>query len=160
MSPELETHEMGASVEHVAVERIHVTGWNPRTDFNEEGMAELARSVQAHGIIEPLVVRPAPDGEPWSYDYVRQLISDEGKKYYPGYHPYLARHFCATYRLMESYRRTGVWDIVGVSRFMDHRGKRGRGIEVTMGYVHIAQRMMDEHMKKRRVSRVSPRVMP
>ncbi len=98
-----------------------------------------------------------PDGEPWSYDYIRQLISEKGKQYYQGYHPYLARHFCATYRLMESYRRTGVWDIVGVSRFMDHRGKRGRGIEVTMGYVHIAQRMMDQHMKKRRVSRVSPR---
>ncbi len=62
MALQSQSRTAGASVEHVAVDRIHVTGWNPRRDFNEEGMAELARSVQAHGIIEPLVVRPAPDG--------------------------------------------------------------------------------------------------
>ena len=34
----------------------------PRRDFNEEGLRELADSIAIHGVLQPLLVRPMPDG--------------------------------------------------------------------------------------------------
>ncbi len=42
----------------------------PRKDFDENALAELADSIRQHGVIQPLLVRPMPDG---SY----QLVAGE-----------------------------------------------------------------------------------
>lgn len=34
----------------------------PRRDFDDDALAELAASVEKHGILQPLLVRPMPDG--------------------------------------------------------------------------------------------------
>ena len=34
----------------------------PRRQFDEEALSELARSVETYGILQPLLVRPMPDG--------------------------------------------------------------------------------------------------
>ena len=34
----------------------------PRQDFDETAMAELSRSVAEHGVLQPILVRPVPDG--------------------------------------------------------------------------------------------------
>ena len=34
----------------------------PRHDFDEEALRELADSIAQHGILQPLLVRPLPDG--------------------------------------------------------------------------------------------------
>ena len=34
----------------------------PRKEFNEEALAELADSISQHGVLQPLLVRPLPDG--------------------------------------------------------------------------------------------------
>lgn len=34
----------------------------PRRDFNEESLRELADSIAAHGVLQPLLVRPLPEG--------------------------------------------------------------------------------------------------
>jgi ParB family chromosome partitioning protein len=60
------------AVLNVAVERIAPLPFQPRTKFDSERLAELARSIQSQGLIEPLVVRPALDGSD-SY----QLIAGE-----------------------------------------------------------------------------------
>lgn len=42
----------------------------PRKNFDEEALAELSHSIELHGVLQPLVVRPMPDG---SY----QLVAGE-----------------------------------------------------------------------------------
>src|SRR3954447_9907831 len=39
----------------------------PRTSFDEEALAALAASIEASGVVQPLLVRPLPDG---SYELV------------------------------------------------------------------------------------------
>jgi ParB/RepB/Spo0J family partition protein len=44
--------------QYVAIESVKATGINPRRDFDEARLAELAASIGSVGIVEPLVVRP------------------------------------------------------------------------------------------------------
>lgn len=46
----------------VAVADIHPNPTQPRQDFDAEALQELAESIAAQGIIQPLVVRPAESG--------------------------------------------------------------------------------------------------
>src|SRR5260221_11956856 len=48
---------------HVAVERIHANPRQPRSDFDESALQELAASIRAQGILQPLLVRPQSDGD-------------------------------------------------------------------------------------------------
>jgi ParB family chromosome partitioning protein len=52
----------GGGVQQLAVERIARNHDQPRTSFDEEQLAELAASISLHGILQPIVVRAAPDG--------------------------------------------------------------------------------------------------
>ena len=45
----------------VAIDRITPSRWQPRQDFSEAELQELATSLRQHGIIQPLLVRPHPD---------------------------------------------------------------------------------------------------
>jgi ParB family transcriptional regulator, chromosome partitioning protein len=44
--------------QQIDIDLIEPSPYQPRTRFREEGLDELARSIQASGIIQPLVVRP------------------------------------------------------------------------------------------------------
>src|SRR5258708_22515927 len=55
-APDRETVHPGP--EQVAIDLIEPSPYQPRTRFREEALDELARSIQASGIIQPLVVRP------------------------------------------------------------------------------------------------------
>lgn len=47
----------------VSTEQIHITpGANPRKRMDPERLHQLAESIRIHGILNPLVVRPRPDG--------------------------------------------------------------------------------------------------
>jgi len=54
--PTRETVHMGPR--EVDIDLIEPSPYQPRTRFREESLDELARSIQASGIIQPLVVRP------------------------------------------------------------------------------------------------------
>jgi ParB family chromosome partitioning protein len=58
---------------HVPVDLLQKGKYQPRQDMREESLAELADSIKAQGIVQPIVVRPlgAPTpGEPQRYEII------------------------------------------------------------------------------------------
>jgi ParB family chromosome partitioning protein len=53
------THKIASfkGVKAIAIEKIITGSHQPRTDFNEEMLQELADSIKVHGIIQPITVR-------------------------------------------------------------------------------------------------------
>jgi ParB family chromosome partitioning protein len=43
---------------------------NPRRQFDETKLAELADNIRQHGVLQPILVRPMPDGEAGFYELV------------------------------------------------------------------------------------------
>lgn len=58
------------SISEISIEHIEVNPFQPRTDFNQEALEELAESIKVQGIIQPITVRKLAKN---SY----QLISGE-----------------------------------------------------------------------------------
>lgn len=52
----------GDSVQHVPVGAIHPLPGQPRRKFDELAIAELAESISLRGVLQPIIVRRAPDG--------------------------------------------------------------------------------------------------
>lgn len=50
------------NVTKLRLSEIHANREQPRSDFDPERLNELVQSIREQGIIQPLVVRPAPDG--------------------------------------------------------------------------------------------------
>lgn len=64
--PEAEESAAG-ELRELPVELITPNPSQPRTHFDEEALAALAASIEASGVVQPLLVRPLPDG---SYELV------------------------------------------------------------------------------------------
>jgi ParB family chromosome partitioning protein len=60
--PPVSTGSTGG-VQQVSVEAIQRNPRQPRIHFKEEELAELAASIREHGVIQPLIVTPKPDGK-------------------------------------------------------------------------------------------------
>ena len=65
------TNPTVVSVNFLSLDRIEVNPFQPRVNFDDEALEELAQSIKVHGIIQPLTVRELPG----SSNY--QLISGE-----------------------------------------------------------------------------------
>ena len=62
--PEDETPELtGDGLRHIAVELIQRGTYQPRVHFEPEALQELAESIKAQGVIQPIVVRPISAGK-------------------------------------------------------------------------------------------------
>jgi ParB family chromosome partitioning protein len=61
-SSEFEVVERVRGIRKVAIDLIKANPKNPRRLFKEEDLEELAGSIRQHGMIQPVVVRPAPTG--------------------------------------------------------------------------------------------------
>ena len=48
-------------VEDISINSIRPNPFQPRKDFDEEKIKELAASIQEHGLIQPIVVRAKGD---------------------------------------------------------------------------------------------------
>ncbi len=62
--------ELANTVANIPVKDIEANPFNPRTDFNEDALKELAASLKVHGLVQPITVRSMPTGK-------YQLISGE-----------------------------------------------------------------------------------
>ena len=60
-TPVLETAGSGA-VSTLPLQKLEPNRNQPRKDFDEVALAELADSIAEHGLIEPIVVRPLDSG--------------------------------------------------------------------------------------------------
>lgn len=47
---------------HLALDQVHQGKYQPRRDMDPEALEDLANSIRAQGVIQPIVVRPAEDG--------------------------------------------------------------------------------------------------
>ena len=57
-TPDLETDQL----REVDIDRILPNSHQPRKNFDQDALNDLANSIRAHGVVQPLVVRPLDDG--------------------------------------------------------------------------------------------------
>ena len=57
-NPEVETDQL----RELEIEQVLPNAHQPRKSFDEESLNELAESIRAHGVVQPIVVRPLQDG--------------------------------------------------------------------------------------------------
>lgn len=60
----------GANSRLVPVAKVGPNPFQPRRDFKEEELAELATSIRENGLLQPVVVRRAPDGSGLDWELV------------------------------------------------------------------------------------------
>ena len=49
-------------MEAISVDLIDTNPYQPRTDFDDDALSELSESIQMHGLIQPITVRPVENG--------------------------------------------------------------------------------------------------
>jgi ParB family chromosome partitioning protein len=57
-TPELESDQL----RDIDIDRILPNSHQPRKNFDEDSLNELANSIRTHGVVQPIVVRPLDDG--------------------------------------------------------------------------------------------------
>jgi ParB family transcriptional regulator, chromosome partitioning protein len=62
LTPSAPTAPSGQNFTELELSRIKPNPWQPRKIFKQEYLEELASSIKEHGILQPLVVIPQPDG--------------------------------------------------------------------------------------------------
>ena len=66
----LDSEKKGSSISEIPLSQIETNPWQPRTEFDEKALNELAESIKVQGIIQPITVRSLSQNE-------YQLISGE-----------------------------------------------------------------------------------
>ena len=59
-APALDTPQQSAGT--LPIQKLEPNPDQPRKDFDEEALAELAESIRLHGLLQPITVRPLPTG--------------------------------------------------------------------------------------------------
>ncbi|MBP7239132.1 MAG: ParB/RepB/Spo0J family partition protein [Saprospiraceae bacterium] len=58
-----ELRELSRETLEVSIDAIEANPYQPRTDFDEQALEELAQSIRVHGIIQPLTLRRLHEGK-------------------------------------------------------------------------------------------------
>jgi ParB family transcriptional regulator, chromosome partitioning protein len=59
-----------SAFQDIPLNRIQESKTNPRRTFDEVKLAELAGNIRQHGVLQPVLVRPLPDGEDGFFELV------------------------------------------------------------------------------------------
>jgi ParB/RepB/Spo0J family partition protein len=60
----------GVLLLEIPLDKISESKRNPRTQFDEKKLAELADDIKQHGVLEPVLVRPLTNGKAGTYELV------------------------------------------------------------------------------------------
>src|SRR2546426_9538652 len=63
-------HPVASSIQEVPLAKIRESKTNPRRFFDEAKLAELADNIRQYGVLQPILLRPLPDGEAGTYELV------------------------------------------------------------------------------------------
>src|SRR5690242_16621399 len=59
-----------SSIQDIPIAKIRESKTNPRRFFDETKLAELADNIRQHGVLQPILLRPLPEGEAGTYALV------------------------------------------------------------------------------------------
>lgn len=63
-----------SSIQDLPLERIRESKTNPRSQFDQPKLAELAENIRQHGVLHPILVRPPPEVTAWSLEYLTYKV--------------------------------------------------------------------------------------
>jgi ParB family chromosome partitioning protein len=72
-----EAPKISGPIFHIEVDKIVVNPYQPRKDFNEESLKELAASIREFGILQPLVVSKIEEDTDTGIKIIYQLIAGQ-----------------------------------------------------------------------------------
>lgn len=61
---------------HIPLAQLHPSRTNPRKHFAEAELQDLARSIQAHGLLQPILVRPMPSSA-GAHEHAFEIVAGE-----------------------------------------------------------------------------------
>jgi len=106
----------GASVQEIPLERIRESTTNPRRAFDENKLRKLADNIRSQGVLQAIIVRPAPDGAEGTYELVagaRRFRASKlaGKGTIPASIRDLSDSECREIQLIENLQREDVHEL-------------------------------------------------
>jgi ParB family chromosome partitioning protein len=107
---------IASSVQEIPLNRIRESKTNPRRQFDEAKLAELAANIRLHGVLQPVLVRPLPDGEPGAFELVagaRRFRASKlaGRETIPASVRELTDTECLELQLIENLQRADVHEL-------------------------------------------------
>ena len=105
-----------SSVQEIPLRNIQESKTNPRRQFDEAKLAELAGNIRLHGVLQPVLVRPLPDGEPDQFELVagaRRYRASKlaGRETIPASVRELTDTQCLELQLIENLQRADVHEL-------------------------------------------------
>jgi len=105
-----------SSVHNIPLDRIRESNTNPRRAFDEAKLRELAENIKLHGVLQAIVVRPAPDGADGVYELVagaRRFRASKlaGKDTIPATVRELSDAECREIQLIENLQRADIHEL-------------------------------------------------
>jgi ParB family chromosome partitioning protein len=110
------TSQALASWREIPLDQIHESQTNPRRQFDETTLAELSENIRQHGVLQPVLVRPLPDGQSGVYELVAGARRYRASKLarretIPATIRDLSDAQCLEIQLIENLQRSGVHEL-------------------------------------------------
>jgi ParB family chromosome partitioning protein len=104
------------SVREIPLDKICESKTNPRREFDETKLAELAESIRQHGVLQAVVLRPWPEGAPDGYELVagtRRYRASKlvGRETIPANIRELTDAQCLELQLIENLQRSDIHEL-------------------------------------------------
>ena len=142
-----------SSVRDIPLDRIRESNSNPRRAFDEAKLRELAENIKLHGVLQAILVRPAPNGADGTYELVagaRRFRASKlaGKETIPATVRDLSDAECREIQLIENLQRADIHELdegIGYHSLMqlkpDHYTVETIAVQVAKSASYVKGRM-------------------